>query len=250
MKLHAAGLRAAPQIFGRLGALLPQQGKCWRVFADPASTSKLFIYQPVVQRLCFSTLNMASVEPAAGSSSELSAEDHKPCHTCQVRFANSEVLLQHFGSQWHQYNVKRAASQLPPVTLTGFERKLAAAIQQREESALASRPRKFKCLVTGKVFNSIGQLQTHYAAKKTKSAISKQLKAGKLTEDPLKDFDFSALSNSHIPQCVKVIFLDGAEPPQPVIDSEHAKHMHDISQYSTVHDICFLDLQPVKDFEE
>jgi len=193
---------------------------------------------------------MASQEPAAGSGSELSAAEHKPCHTCQVRFQTSEVLLQHFGSQWHQYNVKRAASQLPPVTLTGFERKLAAAIQQREESAVASRPRKFKCMITSKVFNSIGQLQTHYASKKTKAAINKKLQAGKLAEDPLKDFDLSALSFEHIPQCVKVIFLDGEEAPQPIVDSEHAKHMHDISQYSTIHDICFLDLEPVKDLEE
>jgi hypothetical protein len=193
------------------------------------------------------------MEPAAGSGSELSggaAEDHKPCHTCQVRFPDSAILLQHFSSQWHQYNVKRAASQLPPVTLTGFERKLEAAMHQREESALASRPRKYKCTITSKVFNSVGRLQTHYAAKKTKAVISKQVQDGKLSEDPLKDFDLSAMSVDHIPQCVKVIFLDGAEVPQPIIDSEYAKTMHDVSQYSTIHDMCFLDLEPVKNLEE
>ena len=193
---------------------------------------------------------MASQEPAAGSGSDLSAAEHKPCHTCQVRFPSSEVLLQHFGSQWHQYNVKRAASQLPPVTLSGFERKLAAAIQQREESAVAARPRKYKCKITSKVFNSIGQLQTHYASKKTQAVIAKKIKAGKLEPDTFKGFDWSALSPEHIPQCVKVIFLDGEEAPQPVVDSEHAKHMHDISQYATIHDVCFLDLEPVKDLEE
>ena len=115
---------------------------------------------------------------------------------------------------------------------------------------MASRPRKFKCKITSKVFNSIGQLQTHYASKKTKAAISTKVKAGKLDQDPLKDFDWSALSADHIPQCVKVIFLDGEEAPMPIVDSEHAKHMHDISQYSTIHDVCFMDLEPVKDLEE
>lgn len=190
---------------------------------------------------------MAGGGPAAASGG---SAGHKPCYTCQVRFPDAASLAAHFGSQWHQYNVKRASETLPPVTLAGFERKKASVLAARASAAATARPRKFKCTLTGKVFNSLGQLQTHYASKKVRGVIKKRLAAGSLAEDPLAGVDVSALCVDQLPHCVRTIFLDEEAPTAPAAPSDRAKAAQQLALTSTIHDTCFLDLQPVASLTE
>lgn len=175
-------------------------------------------------------------------------EFHKPCYTCQVRFPSTEVLTAHFGTQWHQYNVKRASAELLPVTLETFEKRKAAALARKQAEAEAARPRKFKCTLTGKVFGSMGALRSHYTSKKTKTAIKAKVKAGKLAENPLAGVDVSAWTQDQLPHFVTTIFLDEepaggqAAEEEAVPDTKFTR----MAQESTIHDLCFLDLQPVE----
>lgn len=46
------------------------------------------------------------------------------CITCRLVFAGVDLQKQHYGSEWHRYNVKRQIAELPPITEEQFEAKI------------------------------------------------------------------------------------------------------------------------------
>ena len=194
---------------------------------------------------------MADGGAVAGASSEpAEGETAFVCYTCQVRFPSFAMLTDHFCSQWHQYNVKRSAAELAPVSLGLFQRRKAEALAKRAAEEEAARPRKFKCTLTGKVFKSLGRLTTHYASKKVKALIKAKVKSGELAEDPLAGVDLAALSQDQLPHFVTTIFLDEATAGAGTTEPREAeKYITQLVQDATVHDICFMDLQPVENLQ-
>src|ERR1700732_3471318 len=46
------------------------------------------------------------------------------CMACQVAFRSSDGQSNHYRSDWHRYNLKRKAADLPPITAAQFDQKL------------------------------------------------------------------------------------------------------------------------------
>ena len=48
------------------------------------------------------------------------------CLKCHVAFPNFDIQRDHFGSDWHRYNLKRSVADLPPVTVEAFRDRVVA----------------------------------------------------------------------------------------------------------------------------
>lgn len=87
------------------------------------------------------------------------------CLNCCVRFADANMMRDHYKTDWHRYNLKRRVAELPPVTAEEFQKRV---IQQREAVDAASLDASQYCNVCRKQFGSDKSYDNHLNSKKHK----------------------------------------------------------------------------------
>ncbi|KAL2915802.1 pre-60S factor rei1 [Polyrhizophydium stewartii] len=119
----------------------------------------------------------------ADTASQFSEADHPPpttthtthrftCLSCQVAFATAESQRDHMRTDWHRYNLKRKAAELPPVTALVFAQKLQdqklRAAQEAERAQFTA-----ECVPCGKTYATENAYKSHLASKKHRDAAAR-----------------------------------------------------------------------------
>ncbi|KYQ99796.1 C2H2-type zinc finger-containing protein [Tieghemostelium lacteum] len=92
------------------------------------------------------------------------------CISCRVQFMTPEEQRDHFKSEYHRFNLKRKAFDLPPVTFEVFEAKVAAL--KKEETSKETQHTKLECRICDKRFQSEGPYQQHLVSNKHKNNVA------------------------------------------------------------------------------
>lgn len=87
------------------------------------------------------------------------------CLKCYVRFADANMMRDHYKTDWHRYNLKRSVAELPPVTAEEFQKRV---LQQREAIEAAGQDATQYCNVCRKQFGSVKSYDNHLGSKKHK----------------------------------------------------------------------------------
>ncbi|KAI8929132.1 C2H2 type zinc-finger-domain-containing protein [Entophlyctis helioformis] len=94
------------------------------------------------------------------------------CLSCQVAFVSPEGQRDHMRTDWHRYNLKRKAADLPPIAAVTFAQKLqeqqSKQMQEVDRAEYAS-----ECQPCHKAFASEGAYKSHVASKKHKETVAK-----------------------------------------------------------------------------
>jgi len=102
------------------------------------------------------------------------------CNTCVFELHGHDQLTQHYKSEWHRYNLKRKASDLPPVNVENFKNRLRELERQQTEK---DRKNIFKCPYSGKIFKSQGAWDSYLKSKKYRELVLKFQKTTGETEE-------------------------------------------------------------------
>ncbi|RIA88115.1 C2H2 type zinc-finger-domain-containing protein [Glomus cerebriforme] len=94
------------------------------------------------------------------------------CLACQIVFNNAKAQRDHYGTDWHRYNLKRKVAELPPVTSEVFNQKVLA---QQAQSNDADRKASFsaECAACNKIYYSENAYANHLQSNKHKAAEAK-----------------------------------------------------------------------------
>ncbi|KAG5680380.1 hypothetical protein PVAND_009889 [Polypedilum vanderplanki] len=90
------------------------------------------------------------------------------CLACSVRFTDGEMQRNHFGSDWHRYNLKRKASELPPITAEEFQIRV---YQARQADQDAQKDESLYCKACKKFFKTKNAHDNHLNSKKHKDSL-------------------------------------------------------------------------------
>ncbi|CAG8458384.1 12792_t:CDS:2 [Ambispora leptoticha] len=114
------------------------------------------------------------------------------CLACQVAFPVADLQREHYGTDWHRYNLKRKVAELPPVTAEVFAQKvLAQQVQNRDHEAKASF--SAACDACGKTYYSENAYANHLQSNKHKLADIKAAQNGnKQSKKPLTEGNLGA----------------------------------------------------------
>lgn len=121
------------------------------------------------------------------------------CIACRLVFANGDIQRQHYQDEWHRYNLKRKAADLPPVTAEQFQQKVLAFRSKAVDDGNVVSQASF-CPHCNKQFRSANAYHNHLNSKKHKEneakATSRQ--SGEPAEDasPTNDTVKKASSES------------------------------------------------------
>ncbi|CAG8436674.1 6379_t:CDS:2 [Ambispora gerdemannii] len=109
------------------------------------------------------------------------------CLACQVTFPAADLQREHYGTDWHRYNLKRKVAELPPITAELFTQKvLAQQVQNRDNEAKASF--SAACDACGKIYYSENAYSNHLQSNKHKLAEIKAAQEGvKQSKKPLTE---------------------------------------------------------------
>lgn len=109
------------------------------------------------------------------------------CMSCRVAFRDLEVQRQHYKSDWHRYNLKRKAADLPPVTVEEFQKRV---IAQRCKADEDNQTQNLTCKSCRKNFHTQNQYDNHLLSKKHKSSLRNSNSIISLDDDePMKNGD-------------------------------------------------------------
>ncbi|CAG8493003.1 10367_t:CDS:2 [Gigaspora rosea] len=99
------------------------------------------------------------------------------CLACQVTFNTAQDQRNHYGTDWHRYNLKRKVVELPPVTYNVFEQKVLA---QQAQSKDADEKASFsaECAACKKTYYSENAYANHLRSNKHKVAEIKAVQDG------------------------------------------------------------------------
>ncbi|KAF0528296.1 C2H2 type zinc-finger-domain-containing protein [Gigaspora margarita] len=99
------------------------------------------------------------------------------CLACQVTFNTAQDQRNHYGTDWHRYNLKRKVVELPPVTYNVFEQKVLA---QQAQSKDADEKASFsaECASCKKTYYSENAYANHLRSNKHKVAEIKAVQDG------------------------------------------------------------------------
>lgn len=92
------------------------------------------------------------------------------CLNCSVKFADANMMRDHYKTDWHRYNLKRRVAELPPVTAEEFLKRV---IQQREAAESANLDATQYCKVCRKQFGTDKAYGNHMNSKKHRENVEK-----------------------------------------------------------------------------
>ncbi|CAI2348040.1 unnamed protein product [Caenorhabditis sp. 36 PRJEB53466] len=88
------------------------------------------------------------------------------CVTCRVVFETAELQREHYKTEWHRYNLKRQAAELPAIGYELFTEKSASFNPSKPTAAVAVEP--LYCKTCRKSIKSENAMTDHVASKKHK----------------------------------------------------------------------------------
>ncbi|EGF76749.1 hypothetical protein BATDEDRAFT_33795 [Batrachochytrium dendrobatidis JAM81] len=87
------------------------------------------------------------------------------CLSCHVAFPTADAQRAHMKTDWHRYNLKRKAADLPPITAETFAQKLQEQqLKSSQQQQQAMQPNE--CHICNKVYASTNAYKSHLASRK------------------------------------------------------------------------------------
>ncbi|KAL7039324.1 hypothetical protein ACKWTF_009865 [Chironomus riparius] len=90
------------------------------------------------------------------------------CLACSVKFADGDTQREHFGTDWHRYNLKRKVSELPPLTAEEFQDRV---LEARKSDLEAQKDESLYCKACKKFFKTKNAHDNHLNSKKHKDCV-------------------------------------------------------------------------------
>ncbi|XP_070498694.1 cytoplasmic 60S subunit biogenesis factor ZNF622 [Chironomus tepperi] len=90
------------------------------------------------------------------------------CLACSVKFVDGDTQREHFGTDWHRYNLKRKVSELPPLTAEEFQDRV---LQARQSDLESQKDESLYCKACKKFFKTKNAHDNHLNSKKHKDCV-------------------------------------------------------------------------------
>ncbi|KAH6578302.1 hypothetical protein BASA60_003692 [Batrachochytrium salamandrivorans] len=119
------------------------------------------------------------------------------CLSCHVAFPTADAQRAHMRTDWHRYNLKRKAADLPPVTADIFAQKLKDQ-QQKTMDQHQQALQTAECTTCNKFYASQNAYKSHLASKKHRDALVLAKSTSASSAATLKTAADSATANANL----------------------------------------------------